>query len=170
MTKRSAAISLGLSIGLLLLAWLSVCLVSVRASNRYRDQLQRLVDEVIRLNDPIVASFAVGQAPGDVQLRASRDGVRDVLVKLETLGDPPRGLDRAHTSALEAAREFERAFAMLESELEAGNEMPYTEGFLETAHRGGEAVHRASAALAVVSDPGLCFVVGDGLLASGPAR
>ena len=149
---------------------LLICALRTAASNRYRDQLQILMDDVIQLNEPIVGAFAAGNAPRADELLESRAGIDDILDKLDSLGSPPRELEGAFDSVLEAATEFKRAFKILADELTEGSETPYSEGFLEAAHRGGEAVHRSASALQVHPNRGLCSVLANSFIASGQDR
>ena len=128
------------------------------------------MDEVIQLNEPIVDAFAAGHAPRADELQESRSGIDDILDKLESLGPPPKALESAYSSVFESATEFERAFEIMAVELTEGSGSPYSEGFLEAARRGGEAVHRSALALQVHPNRGLCSILANALVARGQDR
>jgi len=165
-TGGKFAIWLGVAIGLVAGGLLVVCTLRTAASNRYRYQLQLLMDDVIQLNEPIVDAFAAGRAPGADKLQESRAGIDDILDQLDSLGSPRQGLESALVSVFEAATEFKRAFEILADELTEGSGSPYSVAFLEAAHRGGEAVHRSASALQVQPNQGLCPGLANALVPS----
>ncbi len=128
------------------------------------------MDEVIQLNEPIVDAFAAGRAPGADKLQESRAGIDDILDQLDSLGSPRQGLESAFVSVFEAATEFKRAFEILADELTEGSGSPYSEAFLEAAHRGGEAVHRSASALQIQPNRGLCSILANAFVPSGSDR
>lgn len=170
MTGGKFAIWLGVAIGLVAGGLLVVCTLRTAASNRYRYQLQLLMDEVIQLNEPIVDAFAAGRAPGADELQESGAGIEDIMDQLDNLGSPPQDLESAYVSVFEAATEFKRAFEILEDELTEGSGSPYSEAFLEAAHRGGEAVHRSASALQIQPNRGLCSILANAFVPSGSDR